>query len=119
MEKSIVEMARGAIMERVDLELSRVMENIMDANTRPDAKRSISLTIEFVPDNERQTIRVSASAKSKLVPTNPVVTGLYVTGAPGTGELTAVELTPNIPGQLNFDGNIEENPPILKLVNFG
>ena len=35
--KSILEMARGAIMERVDYEMAKIIENILDENTRfPD-----------------------------------------------------------------------------------
>ena len=40
-EKKILEMARGALMERADYELSRVVENILDVNT-PRQKRGNS-----------------------------------------------------------------------------
>ena len=56
MEKSILEMARGAITERVDYEMGRVLQNILDPNTKAYAKRKITLTVEFLPDDERQTI---------------------------------------------------------------
>lgn len=41
--KSIVQMARGAIEERIDLEMSRVLENILDYNTKATAKRKLTV----------------------------------------------------------------------------
>lgn len=77
-QKSILQMARGAIMERADYEMSRVLANILDANTSPTAKRKLTLTLELKPDDSRETITVSCTAKSTLAPTSPVVTSLYV-----------------------------------------
>ena len=51
-KKSILEMARGAFVERVDLEMAKVIDNILDANTKPTAKRKLTLTIEFQPDDK-------------------------------------------------------------------
>ena len=114
MEKSILEMARGAISERVDYEMGRVMENILDANTKPTEKRKISLTIEFTPDDDRQTIAVSVTAKSSLAATTPIKTALYA-GVDSFGEFHAVEMTPQIPGQESFDGREQEPAPILRI----
>jgi hypothetical protein len=44
-QKSILEMARGAIAERVDVEMGRVMENIADPNTKSTEKRIITLKL--------------------------------------------------------------------------
>lgn len=88
---SILRMARGAIEERVDYEMDRVMTNILDPNTKAAQKRKIT-----------------------LAPTNPVTTSLYVTGDKN-GELTVVEAIPQIPGQLQMDGEEQEPPKLLKL----
>lgn len=114
--KSIMEMARGAIMERVDYEMTRVVDNIMDYNTKATAKRKITVTLEFVPDDNRGNVIVSATAKSTLATTNPVKTSLYVAGDRTKGHVRVAEMVPNIPGQMNFDGEEEEQAPILKLV---
>ena len=37
MQKSILQMARGAIMERADYEMSRLLANILDPNTSATA----------------------------------------------------------------------------------
>lgn len=112
-QKSILQMARGAIQERADYEMSRLLANILDANTSPTAKRKLTLTLELKPDDDRQTITVSCTAKSTLAPTNPVVTSLYV----ADGE-NVVEMVPQIPGQYGMDGETQEAPPSLKIIKF-
>lgn len=40
MEKtSILQMAKGAFLERADFEMKRVIDNILDPNTKPNAKK--------------------------------------------------------------------------------
>ena len=112
---SIMRMARGAFEERVDYEMDKVIQNILDPNTKATAKRKITLTIELTPDDERRQIQVSVTAKSTLAATNPVATSLYVTGD-GNGELVVAEMVPQVPGQLNMDGTQQEQPKLLKLV---
>lgn len=115
-KKSILQMARGAIEERVDLEMSKIIDNILDPNTQATAKRKLTLTFELKPDDARQTISIASTVKSNLVPTNPVATSLFITGEDGSGEVTAVEMVPNIPGQMNMNGAEQEAPPVLKLI---
>lgn len=111
---SILQMAKGAIQERVDYEVNKVIDNILDANTDPTAKRKITLTIEMKPDENRQFIRVSASAKSALAPVIPIGTTLGI-AANQHGEMVIVESIPQVPGQLSMDGEEQEVPRILKL----
>jgi hypothetical protein len=112
---SIVQMARGAIMERIDYEMQKIIDNILDPNTKSTAKRKLQLVVEFQPDDNRQTIAVSSTVKSALCPTNPVSTALFISGEDGDGVI-AVEMVPNIPGQTNLFGGEEYAAPVLKLV---
>jgi hypothetical protein len=114
--KSILEMAHGAIMERADYEMNKVVENILDINTKAAKKRTLTVTLEFLPDDDRQQIQVKATSKSKLEPTNAVSTALYITGDLGSGEAQAVEMVPQIPGQQTIDGSEQEEAPVLKLI---
>ncbi|MEA4965403.1 MAG: hypothetical protein VB055_06240 [Oscillospiraceae bacterium] len=116
---SILQMARGAIQERIDYEMTKVIDNILDPNTKATAKRKLTLCIELQPDDNRQTVSVTSTAKSALCATNPVATALYITGDVETGEVTAVEMVPNVPGQLDMMGNEQEVAPVLKLVKNG
>lgn len=113
-KKSILEMAMGAIKERVDYEMGKVIDNIMDPNTKADAKRKIKLTLELVPSADRRTITVKSTAQSVLVATDPITTSLFITSAPGTGEMVVAEMVPQIPGQLDLSGAEQEEPKILK-----
>lgn len=113
--ESIMQMARGAFIERVDYEMDRVLQNILDPNTKASAARKITLTISLHPDDERRMINVQVTAKSTLAATNPVATSLYVT-ADGNGELVAAELVPQTPGQLDMDGGEQESPKLIKLM---
>lgn len=87
---SIMRMARGAFEERVDYEMDKVIQNILDPNTKATAKRKITLTIELTPDEDRRLIQVNVTAKSTIASTNPVSTSLYVTGD-GNGETVVDE----------------------------
>lgn len=116
LRKSIMEMSRGAFLERVDYEMVKVIDNILDANTVADKKRKLTVTLVFSPDNDRRNIGVAVEAKSTLVPSAPIVTSLYVAGENSTGEVQIVEMVPQVPGQLSLDGQEQEAPATLKLV---
>ena len=110
-EKSILEMGRGAIMERADYEMRAMIRNILDPNTSAKAARKLNITLTFKPGDDRQTIVVECVAKSTLAATNPVTTSLYV-----ADEETIVEMVPQIPGQMAMDSPDQEAPPLLKLI---
>lgn len=80
---SIMSMARGAFEERVDYEMDKVIQNILDPNTKATAKRKITLTIELTPDDERRTIGVSVTARPTLTQHSPA------------SRLTSTALTPS------------------------
>lgn len=110
-KKSILEMCNGAFQERTDYEMGRLIDNIMDPNTDPTAKRKIQITMELKPDAERTTVSVSCSVKSSLAPTYPVQTMLYI-----AANDTVIEMTPQMPGQFDLDGNEQEAPAQLRLI---
>ena len=112
-KKSILEMSMGAILERVDYEMGKVMDNILDPNTKATAKRKISVTLELIPSADRRTITVQSTAKCSLTPTDPVTTSLFITTQPGTGEMVVAEMVPQVPGQMALDGGEQEQPKIL------
>lgn len=113
---SIMQMAKGAFQERADYEMGKVIDNILDRNTKATTKRKITLTIELLPDDDRRQIQVAVTAKSVLAPTYPVTTSLYITND-ADGEMAVVEMVPQVPGQQNlYNGEAQEQPKILKLV---
>ena len=116
-KKSILEMSMGAILERVDYEMGKVIDNILDPNTNPTGKRKITVGLELIPSADRKTITVQTTAKSTLVPTDPITTSLYITNQPGTGEMVVAEMVPQVPGQLGMDGGEQDRPKVLKFTN--
>ena len=115
-KKSILEMARCSFLEQVDYEMAKVIDNILDPNTKATGKRKITVTMELIPDDSRRQIGVSFSTKLALVATNPLTTSLYVLGGSDTGEMCVVEMVPQIPGQLELNGAEQERPPQLKII---
>lgn len=115
-KKSLLEMARGAFLEQVDYEMAKVIDNILDPNTKATGKRKITVTMELTPDDSRRQIGVSFATKLALVATNPLTTSLYVIGDTGTGEMCVVEMVPQIPGQMELNGAEQERPPQLKII---
>lgn len=113
---SLLQMAKGMIQERVDYEVERCIDNILDVNTEPTAKRKVTLTVELIPDFDRETIAISASAKSKLAPATTVDTILVMTSN-GDGEVCFAEMLPQVPGQTSMDGSEQAAPKILRLAN--
>lgn len=114
-KKSILDMAMGAIKERVDYEMGKVITNILDPNTKATSKRRVVVTIDLVPDSKREGIHISATSTSKLVPTDPVETSLYV-GTDAQGELIIAEMVPQIPGQQSLDGTEQQEAKILRII---
>lgn len=106
-------MSMGAILERVDYEMGKVIDNILDLNTKPTGKRKITVTLELIPSADRKTITVQTTAKSSLVPTDPVTTSLFITNQPNTGEMVVAEMVPQVPGQMALDGSEQVSPKIL------
>ncbi len=112
---SILDMAMGAIKERVDYEMTRVMDNIQDINVPAQKSRKLVIELEFLPDENRLKMAVGATVKSKLIPTAAVSTMLYVVPNKA-GELTYKEATLQTPGQTDLFGGVQEEPKELRLV---
>lgn len=114
---SLIDMANGGFKEIMDREVCNVIDNILDVNTKATAKRKVTVTLEFTPDDSRFNIRVASTVKTSLATINPVTTTLYVAGEGSTGEARVVEMTPQIPGQVSMTGEEQTAPPILKLIS--
>lgn len=112
--KSMLDMASGAIKERVDIEMPKIIGNILDVNIDPKKARKLTLTLTFTPDSERSLVVTTCEVKTQLAPTNPVVTSLYV--GEFNGEVQAVEMKPQVPGQIDIYGGETEQPAKLKLI---
>lgn len=102
---SLSEMANGAVNERFNYELQKVVENICDPNTDPKKKRKITLTMVIEPDAKREQAHISIETKTTLCPAQPELTTIII-GVDKNGQQTARELKSGIKGQTFID---EEN----------
>ena len=110
---TFLELARGAMLERFDYELNRVIDNIVDPNTPATKPRKIQMTITFTPDNERKHISHDVVVKSTIQPTNPISGSTALIER--DGQTSLVELTAQIPGQADIYGGEQEKPSIIQL----
>ena len=103
-EKSIIELAGGAVLERIDGEMARVMANIMDFQTDPKKARTITVKVSFKPkDMLRKEIDVGYEVSSKLAPREALSTVLETQTDDATGLWRAVEKDGNLPGQMSME----------------
>lgn len=114
-KSSLLDMVQGGVKERVDIEFGKLVDNVLNPNTDPKKKRVINLKIEFIPDAERKTISVNFHADSKLAPFNPITTAVGIAVDNVSKEVGAVEMTTQIPGQINFDGDEQSEGKVIKI----
>ena len=100
--------ASGAFSAQVNRELEKVTQNIQDPNTDATAVRKITVTISLKPNDNRNFVATGVQAKSTLAPALGAVTAIAMGKDIKTGEVDAVEIGDQIPGQMSI-GQIEES----------
>jgi len=113
-KKNFLELGRGAMLERFDYELDRVVDNILDPNTPANKPRKITMEITLLPDADRQYISYSVVVKPKPQPTNPIA-GATAVMPNGDGGVQLVEMTPQIPGQYGIYGEEQQAPDVIQI----
>lgn len=97
----------GAAVEMFDVEMLRVLDNILDPNTTLQV-RSVTLTVKIKPDANRSVGAVEISCGSKLAAPKPAVSQFYM--GKDRGRAVAFEYNPE---QLQM--NLEQsNTPGVK-----
>lgn len=105
MPKKIIDLnqfAEGAVAERVNQELNKVLENIADPNTDPSKKRKITVTITVKGDDKRDILDVDVTAKTALAPAKSIGSKLIM-DFDNRGKVTGAELKSGIKGQTFID----------------
>ena len=67
----------GALAEKFDVELERILENILDPNTASNAVREMNLKIKFCPTANRTLGSLKIESSSKLAPDVSYVTQAF------------------------------------------
>lgn len=94
----------GAVQEKVDRALEKVAKNILDPNTDPGKKRTITLKIVMKPDDDdNEDVQVSADVTYTLAPEVGVQTRFFVNKDLENDRVTVMEHKKGeIRGQLDF-----------------
>jgi hypothetical protein len=99
---NISELADGAVQEKIDKEVRKIVQNILDVNTNFKPSRKLIIDVEFSSDSTRQVIETNVTVKSKIQPQESVST-LMMAGRDDAGYIQAAELKSSAPGQTYFD----------------
>jgi hypothetical protein len=103
---SLATLKGGAAIEAVDHALGEVWDNILDPNTAPRAKRSVTLKLTFSPTEDRESAGCNIEIASKLAPQAPMTAQIIVDQE--DGRAVAAEFGRRNPGQHTLEGVYEE-----------
>lgn len=104
------EFADGAVSERVNIELQKVLDNLADPNTDPKRERTVTLKISIKGDDKRDLANVTVMASSKLAPAKSIESKIIL-DRDSKGRVVGQELKSGIVGQtfIDNDGDIAED----------
>lgn len=105
---NLEQFAGGKLSVQLNKALEKVTENIQDPNTDAQKVRKINVSISFRPNDERNFVATTVETKLSLAPELGATTALSMGRDLRTGEVEAVEIFNQIPGQMNVDDVIDQ-----------
>lgn len=105
---NLEEFAGGKLSVQLNKVLEKVTENIQDPNTDAQKVRKINVSISLRPNDERNFVSTTVETKLSLAPELGATTALSMGRDLRTGEVEAVEIFNQIPGQMNVDDVIDQ-----------
>lgn len=103
--KKLDELMDGALTERFNYEMERVLNNVFDMNTDPRKKRQVQIVIDITPNERRDAAEFKVDVKSKLAPPVAIAQTVMIY-QDDSGNVTATEITSAVPGQIDMDGAV-------------
>lgn len=100
--------AGGKLSVQLNKALEKITENVQDPNTDAQKVRKINVSISFRPNDERNFVATTVETKLSLAPELGATTALSMGRDLRTGEVEAVEIFNQIPGQMNVDDVINQ-----------
>ncbi len=95
--------AGGALQEKFDDAMDKVLQNMMDPNTPWKNKRKITVEVTFEQNEDRDDTSVDVSVITKLSAVKPISTKMAIGKDLSTGKCYAQEYGKNVRGQMSFD----------------
>lgn len=111
--KQLDELMDGALTERFNMEMERVLGNVFDPNTNPKAKRQIQIVIDIAPNERRDAAEFRVDVKSKIAPPVAIAQTVFL-HMDDSGNVTATEMTKEVPGQIDMEGNAQPLPRVVE-----
>lgn len=100
--------AGGKLSVQLNKALEKITENVQNPNTDAQKVRKINVSISFRPNDERNFVATTVETKLSLAPELGATTALSMGRDLRTGEVEAVEIFNQIPGQMNVDDVIDQ-----------
>lgn len=97
------DIAGGALQEKANAAMRKVVDNLQDPNTPWKNKRQITIKLSFTQNEDRDDTSVEVSVDTKLAPVSPVVTRMAIGKDLMTGETYVHEYGKQIRGQMSLD----------------
>lgn len=104
---NLEQFAGGKLSVQLNKALEKITENVQDPNTDAQKVRKINVSISFRPNDERNFVATTVETKLSLAPELGATTALSMGRDLRTGEVEAVEIFNQIPGQMNVDDVID------------
>ena len=105
---NLEQFAGGKLSVQLNKALEKITENVQDPNTDAQKVRKINASISFRPNDERNFVATTVETKLSLAPELGATTALSMGRDLRTGEVEAVEIFNQIPGQMNVDDVIDQ-----------
>lgn len=105
---NLEEFSGGKLSVQLNKALEKITENVQDPNTDAQKVRKINVSISFRPNDERNFVATTVETKLSLAPELGATTALSMGRDLRTGEVEAVEIFNQIPGQMNVDDVIDQ-----------
>lgn len=100
--------AGGKLSVQLNKALEKVTENIQDPNTDAQKVRKINVSISLRPNDERNFVSTTVETKLSLAPELGATTALSMGRDLRTGEVEAIEIFNQIPGQMSVNDVIDQ-----------
>lgn len=105
---NLEQFAGGKLSVQLNKALEKITENVQDPNTDAQKVRKINVSISFRPNDERNFVATTVETKLSLAPELGATTALSMGRDLRTGEVEAVEIFNQIPGQMNINDAIDQ-----------
>ena len=105
---NLEQFAGGKLSVQLNKALEKITENVQDPNTDAQKVRKINVSISFRPNDERNFVSTTVETKLSLAPELGATTALSMGRDLRTGEVEAIEIFNQIPGQMSVNDVIDQ-----------